>query len=404
MSKIANTRPRTYALSLALPLAMSAALVVAPAACKKAQKGQESGQESGESEETGEAGKGKPIRIAVAGPMTGQYASFGQQMADGAKQAVADINAAGGVNGRQVKLEIGDDACDPKQAVAIANQFVQKGVVFVAGHWCSGSSIPASSVYEEEAILQISPGSTSPKLTEAGRDNVFRVCGRDDQQGVVAGKFIAEKYAGKKLAVLHDKTAYGKGLADETKKNAEAAGMQTTLYEAYTAGEKDYTAVVSKLKQNGIEILFIGGYHTESGLIVRQLRDQSMDTQVIVSDAVASEEFWSITGDKAQGTFMTFPPDPRKNPKAAEVVEAFREKKVEPEGYVLYTYSAIQVWAQASKKAGKQDLDAIVKAMHANEFDTVLGPIRFDEKGDVSGANRYVMYQWKDGKYDYYEE
>src|SRR5512134_3798403 len=152
------------------------------------------------------------IRIAVVGPMTGTEATFGEQMRNGADMAVADLNAAGGVLGQNVVLEIGDDACDPKQAVAVANQVASKGVKFVAGHFCSGSSIPASDVYAEENVIQISPASTNPKLTEAGKKNVFRTCGRDDQQGAVAGNYIADHFAGQKIAVVHDKQAYSKGL------------------------------------------------------------------------------------------------------------------------------------------------------------------------------------------------
>ena len=389
---------------IATRLAILAALVLLPGGCKKEQTGQQGQTQGQEGEKESDQGKkGEPLRLVVIGPMTGQYASFGQQMADGAKQAVADINAAGGVLGRQLSLEVGDDACDPKQAVAVANQMVQKGVIFVAGHWCSSSSIPASKVYEEEGILMISPGSTSPELTDKGGDSVFRVCGRDDQQGIVAGKFIAEKFGDKKIAVLHDKTAYGKGLADETKKALEGAGVKPVLYEAFTAGEKDYTAVVSKLKQNGIEVLFIGGYHTEAGLIVRQMREQSMDTLLISGDALVSEEFWSITGDAGEGTLMTFSPDPRKDPAAAEVVKVFEEKKIEPEGYVLLTYGAIQIWAEAMKRAGKDEIGAVIQELQEGEFDTVLGTISFNDKGDVT-SKLYVMYKWEGGKYDYYQE
>jgi branched-chain amino acid transport system substrate-binding protein len=375
-------------------------LSLAGVACKKDGAGQEG--EGQPAAEQGAAKAGEPIVIAVVGPMTGQYASFGQQMAEGAKQAVADINAAGGVLGRQITLEIGDDACDPKQAVAVANQMVQKGAVFVDGHWCSGSSIPASKVYEEEGILMISPGSTNPRLTEEGGDNVFRVCGRDDQQGAVAAKFLAEKFAGKKIAVIHDKTAYGQGLADETKKNLEQLGAAPVMYEAYTAGEKDYTALVSKLKQSGIDALYVGGYHTEAGLILRQMREQGLQTVLMAGDALVTEEYWSITGAAGAGTLMTFSPDPRKNPGAVPLVEVFRKKNVEPEGYVLYSYGAIQVWAQAVKEAGGVALEPVIKVMREKKFDTVLGTIGFDEKGDVS-APGYVVYVWKDGTYGYYE-
>jgi branched-chain amino acid transport system substrate-binding protein len=341
------------------------------------------------------------IAIATAGPMTGQYASFGEQMRRGAEMAVKDINAAGGVLGQQLRLEIGDDACDPRQAVSVANNMASKGVKFMAGHFCSGSSIPASNVYAEEDILQISPASTNPKLTERGLDNVFRVCGRDDQQGAVAGNFLADKFGDKKIAIIHDKTAYGKGLADETRKTLHGRGLRETLYEAYTAGEKDYTALVSKLKLNRIDILYVGGYHTEAGLIARQMREQGMSTRLVSGDALVTSEYWSITGPAGQGTLMTFSPDPRKNPIAAGLVERFRATGYEPEGYTLYTYGAIQVWALAAEKAGSADTAKVIKVLRASKFETVLGRIGFDAKGDVT-APGYVFYEWNQGKYDYY--
>lgn len=340
------------------------------------------------------------ITIATAGPMTGQYASFGEQMKRGAEMAVKDLNAKGGVLGQQLKLEVGDDACDPKQAVAVANKFVADDVVFVAGHFCSGSSIPASNVYEEEGILQISPASTNPKLTEEGGDNVFRVCGRDDQQGIVAGDLLADEFGDKKIAVLHDKTAYGKGLADETKARLNERGVKEAMYEAYTAGEKDYTALISKMKAAGVDVMYVGGYHTEAGLMIRQAREQGYDVQLVSGDALVTDEYWKITGDSGAGTLMTFSPDPRKNPAAAPVVEKFRAQNYEPEGYTLYTYGAIQAWAQAVEGAGSTDLDDVIGALRKNKFDTVLGNIGFDEKGDVT-APGYVWYVWKDGEYDY---
>ncbi len=340
------------------------------------------------------------ITIAVAGPMTGQYASFGEQMQRGAELAVADINAAGGVMGQKLKLTIGDDACDPKQAVAVANKFASEGVVFVAGHFCSGSSIPASQVYEEENILQISPASTNPKLTEEGGPNVFRTCGRDDQQGTVAGNFLADKYAGKKIAVLHDKTAYGKGLADETKKQLNKRGIKEAMYEAYTAGEKDYSALVSKMKGAGIDVFYLGGYHTEAGLMIRQAREQGYNAQLVSGDALVTDEFWKITGNAGEGTLMTFSPDPRKNPAAAPVVQKFRDTGYEPEGYTLYTYGAIQAWVHAVSIAGTTDTMKVSDALRNNQFDTVLGKIGFDGKGDVT-APGYVFYVWKNGTYDY---
>ena len=340
------------------------------------------------------------IVIATAGPMTGQYASFGEQMRRGAEMAVKDINARGGVLGQKLRLEIGDDACDPKQAVAVANQLAGKGVRFVAGHFCSGSSIPASNVYAEEDVLQISPASTNPKLTERNLDNVFRVCGRDDQQGLVAGNFLADTFGGKKIAVIHDKTAYGKGLADETRKTLIKRRMAPALYEAYTAGEKDYTALITKLKVNRIDVLYVGGYHTEAGLMARQMRDQGMKTVLVSGDALVTDEYWAITGKAGEGTLMTFSPDPRKNPVAAPVVAKFRAIGYEPEGYTLYTYGAIQAWAQAAEKIKSTDNGKLIKALRSMKFKTVIGEIGFDKKGDVT-APGYVLYEWKNGKYDY---
>jgi branched-chain amino acid transport system substrate-binding protein len=338
--------------------------------------------------------------IAVVGPMTGQYASFGQQMKHGADMAVADINEAGGVLGKKLALSSGDDACDPKQAVAVANQMAGAGVKLVAGHYCSGSSIPASKVYAESALVQISPASTNPTFTDARPGpNIYRVCGRDDQQGGVAGKYLAKNFADKNVAFVHDKTAYGKGLAEETRKAMNAAGKQEAMFEAITAGEKDYSALVSKLKQANIDVVFFGGYHTEAGLIIRQMRDQGLATILMGGDALITQEFWSITGDAGEGTLMTFSPDPRLNPAAAEVVKRFKAKGIEPEGYVLYTYAALQAWKEAAEKAKSVEMAEVVKALNENEFDTVVGKFRFNDKGDPN-LPPYAVFRWSKGTYE----
>ena len=336
------------------------------------------------------------ITVGVAGPMTGSYATFGAQFKAGAEAAAADLT----VMGKKLKLEIGDDACDPKQAVAVANKLAGMKVPLIAGHFCSGSSIPASAVYNEAGILQISPASTNPKLTdERAGPGVFRVCGRDDQQGSVAGAYVAKTFKDKVVAIVHDKSAYGKGLADETKKALNAAGKQEALYEAITAGEKDYTALVSKLKQANVDLVYLGGYHTEAGLIVRQMRSQGMKSVLMGGDALVTAEYWQITGADGEGTLMTFSPDPRKNPAAAELVKTFRAKGVEPEGYVLYTYATFQVWKQAVEKAGSMDAEKVIKAMNGTEFNTAIGKFTFNAKGDPS-LPPYALYEWKNGNYE----
>ena len=338
------------------------------------------------------------VRIATVGPMTGSNASFGGQMKAGAEQAVADLNKAGGVNGQQIVLEVGDDACDPKQAVSVANQMASRKVVFVAGHFCSSSSIPANKVYAEEGMLQISPASTNPRLTDEGGWNTFRVCGRDDQQGIVAGGYLASEFKSRKIAILHDNSAYGKGLADETKKSLNAKGVTETMYAAYTPGERDYSAIVSRMKQAGVDVMYIGGYHTETGLIARQAQEQGMKVTIVGGDALATNEFWQIAGPAGENTMMTFPSDPRKRPTAAEAVAAFKAKGIDPEGYTLYTYAAIQVWAEGAKKAGSTDAKKVAAALHSGTWSSVLGDITFDKKGDVTKSD-YVFYVWKNGAY-----
>jgi ABC-type branched-chain amino acid transport systems, periplasmic component len=343
------------------------------------------------------------ITIAVAGPMTGSEAAFGEQFRRGATKAVEDINAKGGVLGQKLALILGDDACDPKQARSVAEEIAAKKAAFVAGHFCSGSSIPASEVYQENGILQISPASTNPTFTERGLPNVFRTCGRDDNQGKIAAEYTAAKLKGKVVAIIHDKSSYGKGLADEFKKALNAAGIKEVFYEAITAGEKDYSALVTKAKAAKVDVLYLGGYKTEGGLIVRQLRDQGMKTALMGGDALVTEEYWAITGPAGQGTMMTFSPDPRLLPQNADLVRYFRSRNYEPEAYTLYTYATIQAWAQAAEKAKTTEWKTVAEVLKSGAtFDTAIGSIGFDAKGDVVGPS-YVIYVWKDGKYAYAE-
>jgi len=341
------------------------------------------------------------ITVGVAGPMTGGEATFGRQLRNGAEQAVADINAAGGVLGKKLKLEVGDDACDPKQARSIGEKFAGMKVPVVVGHYCSSSSIPASEAYAEGGVLQITPASTNPTFTERGLWNTFRVCGRDDQQGSVAGQYIAKNFKGKNVAIINDKTTYGKGLADETQKALEKAGMKAKTIESYNKGDKDFTALVSKLKRDNIDIVFVGGYHQEAGLILRQMRDQGMKTVLMAGDALADKEFASITGPAAEGVLFTFGPDPRNKPTAKALVEAFKKKNIDPEGYTLYTYAAFQIWKAAATKANSTDGKKVAAAIKAGTWDTVLGKISYTPKGDITVID-YVVYKW-DAKGNYAE-
>ncbi|HKO08040.1 MAG TPA: ABC transporter substrate-binding protein [Alphaproteobacteria bacterium] len=347
-------------------------------------------------------GLGGEIMVATAGPMSGNDAAFGEQMKKGAEMAVRDINAAGGVLGRKLRLEVGDDQCDPRQAVPVAQSFVRKGVIFVAGHYCSGDSIPASAVYVENNILQITPASTNPMLTDSaaqkGWKTVFRTSGRDDQQGIVAGNLLASHYQGRRIAILDDQSPYGAGIANQTKRSMNEAGVQETLRQSFQKGDRDFTALVSRMKQMGIDVVYVGSYHTETGLMVKQAADQGFHPQWVSEDALVTDEFWKVAGPAGEGLIMTFPPDPRVHPAAKAVVAEFRQAGYDPLGYTLYTYAAFQVWAQAVKAAGTTDAQSVAATLRKGTYNTVLGTIQYDDKGDRQ-APGYIWYRWHDGRY-----
>jgi branched-chain amino acid transport system substrate-binding protein len=359
------------------------------------------------------------VRIGVGGPITGGGAAFGAQLKNGVEQAVEDINAAGGILGQKLVLEVGDDHSDPKEGVSVANKFAADGVKFVIGHFNSGVTIPASDVYRENGILVITPAATNPKVTDRpGMWNTFRTCGRDDQQGSVAGAIIAARFKGKRVAMIHDKTTYGQGLADETRKAMNAKGVKEVMFEGVNKDDKDFTALVSKVKAANPDLIYWGGLHDTGGLILRQLRDQGVKAPLMGGDGITDDEFAAIAGPGAEGTLMTFAPDPRTNPENKAIVESFRKKRgFEPQAYTLYSYAAVQIIKRAAEQSKSLDPRKIADVMHSGKsFDTVLGDLTFDKKGDVSNdgyvvggkkKDRYVLYTWKkgpDGRITYFEE
>src|SRR5580704_13730343 len=348
------------------------------------------------------------VRLGVGGPMTGGSAAFGAQLKNGVEQAVEDINAAGGILGQKIVLSIGDDRADPKEGVSAANKFVADGVKFVVGHFNSGVTMPASEIYRENGIVEITPAATNPNVTERKMWNIFRVCGR-------AGAMIAEKFAGKHVAIIHDKTTYGQGLAEETRKAINAKGLKEVMFEGVNKDDKDFTALASKIKGANPDLVYWGGLHDTGGVIVRQMRDQGVKAPLMGGDGLADDEFAAIAGPGADGTLMTYSPDPRNNPKNKEIVELFRKQRgFEPQAYTLYSYAAVQIIKQAAEQAKSLDTKKIAAVMHSGKvFNTVLGNVSFDAKGDVTGyivdgksKDRYVLYIWKkgaDGRITYVE-
>jgi branched-chain amino acid transport system substrate-binding protein len=357
------------------------------------------------------------IRMGVGGPMTGNDAAFGAQLRQGAEQAVADINAKGGILGQQIQLSVGDDGGNPREGVSVANKFVADGVKFVVGHFNSGVTIPASNVYQENGVLMITPAATNPTVTNRNLWNVFRVCGRDDQQGALAAAMILQRFKGKRVAIIHDKTTYGQGLADETRRAMAKGGLKDVLYEGVNKDDRDFTAVISKLRQARPDLVFWGGLHSAGGLIVRQMRAQGVKAPLMGGDGITDDEFAAIAGPGAEGTLMTFSPDPRTNPANKTIIELFRKQRMfEPHAYTLYSYASVQIIKQAAEKANSLDPKKVAEVMRSGmTFSTVLGDLKFDDKGDISNdgyvvngvkKDRYVLYEWRkgpDGRITYFE-
>ncbi|HZF36498.1 MAG TPA: branched-chain amino acid ABC transporter substrate-binding protein [Candidatus Angelobacter sp.] len=348
------------------------------------------------------AAEGSDIVIAAAGPMTGDLAVFGIQMRRGAQKAVADINAAGGVLGKQLRLEIGDDGCKRKRAPDVADDLVERGAVFVDGHFCSDASIPASSVYQAAHVLQITPSSSNPALTEdaasKGWKTLFRVCSRDDREGEFAGKWLSEHYRGKRVAIVYERSLYGPMLAIAMRSAMNAGGLSEVLYEGIGPGQRDYSGIVSKLKEANPDAVYFAGHHPEAALIVREMRAQGVQAALFGSDALETNEFATQAGAAADGVMFTRDGDLRDLPTARQVVAALRQEGYEPEGYTLYSYAAVQVWALAAAKAGSTDAAKVADALRSQPWDTVIGTLQFDAKGDPTRQN-YVWYVFKNGGY-----
>ncbi|MBF0309048.1 MAG: branched-chain amino acid ABC transporter substrate-binding protein [Magnetococcales bacterium] len=350
----------------------------------------------------GNALAAEPIRIGVGGPLSGSYAPFGEQLWRGAEQAAKDINARGGVKGRPIELIKGDDSCEPKQAVSVANRLVDSDKVHVViGHFCSSSTMPASEIYSEAGILAITPASTNPMVTERKLPGIFRTCGRDDQQGVVGADFVVKVLKAKKVAVIHDKDTYGQGLAEAARKHLQSLGVKEVLFEGLTRGEKDFNALVTKIKSLEADAVYFGGLHGEAGPLVRQMRQQGLTAPLVSGDGIVSEEFMVAAGGAqfVQGVYMTFGADPRRIPTGQKVVEAFRKSGYEPEGYTLYSYSTLEAIAAAIEATNSTDGAVLAKWLHGNTVNTIMGPKAWDAKGDLKVSD-YVMYEWTpDGKY-----
>ena len=341
----------------------------------------------------------KVIRVACVGPMTGEQAKQGKDMLEGAQLAVEEWNARGGVLGKKIELLVGDDAQDPKQANAVANKMFTQGVVIVDGHYNSSCTIPASEVYNARHMVCLTPASTNPQITDRGYPTIFRVCGRDDQQGKAAAQFLVKHMPEARVAVLDDKTTYGAGLAGEFRKNYEAlSGKQVVFAGVVVKEDQDHTPVLTNMKEAGPDVVYFGGLYPQGGLLVKQMRQLGMKAAFMSGDGTFDPEFIRIAGpENAEGAYLTFILDQEKLPTAKRVVDAYKKRFGEVGPYSLYSYEAINIALQGMVKAGAEDGLKIAEAIHGMSFDTVFGPVQFDAKGDVL-VSPYVMWQVQGGK------
>ena len=333
------------------------------------------------------------IKIGIAGPMTGPVAQYGDMQFSGARMAIEQINANGGVMGEKLKAVEMDDVCDPKQAVTVANNMVNDGVRFVVGHLCSSSTQPASDIYEDEGVLMITPASTNPDITNRGYELLFRTIGLDSMQGPVAGNYIASQNP-KSVAIIHDKQQYGEGIATAVRDTLKEKGVKIAMFDGITAGSKDFSSLVSKLKQANVDYVYYGGYHPELGLILRQAQQAGLDATFMGPEGVGNKDINTIAGDAAEGLIVTLPPSFDEKAENKALVKAFKDKGEDPSGpFVLTSYTAVQLIADGIKQADSKDPFKVAKALHNGTFQTPIGTVQYDDKGDMKSFE-FVVYKW----------
>jgi len=339
------------------------------------------------------------ITIGLVAPLTGPVAAYGAQVKNGAQAAVDAINEKGGILGEKVILKLADDAGDPKQGVSAANLLVGESVQYVVGPVTSGVAIPASDVFAENGILMVTPTATAPDLTTRGLTNVLRTCGRDDQQAEVAAAYVLKNMKDKRVAVIDDKGTYGKGLADAFRAAINAGGLKEVQQNSLTPGEKDLSALVTRIKADNVDVIYFGGYHPEGGLLARQLKDGGVNAVIIGGEGLSNTEFWAIGNEAAAGTLFTNASDALKNPASADAVKVLEGKGIPPEAFTLNAYAAVEVLKAGIEKAGKaDDTAAVAAALKSGEpIATAIGNLTYGESGDLTSPS-FSLFKWEGGK------
>jgi len=360
-------------------------------------------------------GGGEQIRIGVAGPLTGEQAKAGQDVLHGVQLAVSEWNAKGGVLGKRIVIIAGDDRADEKEAYSVAEKLANQGVCGIIGHYNSHCSIAGSRIYNQRMLPQISPASTNPKFTEQGFVNVFRTCGRDDQQGQVAADFAVKVLNIKKVAIFNDGTTYGRGLAEEFKKSLAAlqitAGTKAKnqqppveiVAEAELQPVKEgqapgYDAVLDPLISSQPDLVYFGGSYPEGAVLVRKIKERKLKSAFLAGDAIANSVYLKTGGVATEGTYFTFGPAVEDMPEAGRFYGSFKARYGEIGPYSVYAYDAATVLLQAIEKAGITSGDSLISVLHTQKFSGAMGEIDFNEKGDIKAAP-YVIWKVKGGEF-----
>lgn len=339
------------------------------------------------------------VLIGAAAPLSGPNAALGEQLRRGVQAAVDDLNATGGIRGEKLAVQFADDGCDPRKAVDVATGLVSAGVKAVIGHYCSGASIPASKVYQKAGILEISPASTNPKYTDEGGWNVFRLVPRDDAQADAAAALVADRFAAQKVAILSDQAPAFTALATRFAAALQQKGVTPALQQTFKAGTRDFAPLAQQVVQAGAGVVYISGSYVEGGLIAQALRAAGSQAQIVSPDSLVTEDYGNQAKDAANGTLSSFTYDARKFAAAQGAVQRFRDQDLNAEGFTLYAYAAVQALAAAAEATGTLDSTRLAEWLRSgNRFDTVVGPVSFDARGDLA-APAIAWFKWIDGRY-----
>lgn len=345
------------------------------------------------------------IKIGVAVPLSGVYASLGKQIVNGATIAASEINEAGGIGDDQIVIEAIDDKCDPQTASNVANQLVGRGVIIVIGHLCDRPSIEASTVYAENKIVQISPASQNPSFTEnrpLETGGTYRLAARNTQQAEVLTNFITTAAQGQKVAILNDGSVYGKGLADAILAGLKGSNVTPALIDSFEPGEERYRSLSTRVIDSGADLVFIGGVHLDSATLIRDLDRLSDSLTIVGGDGLVHPNFPKLVlesnpnRENLAGIFTTFPPDPRLLPTAKNTVVRLKKAEINPAGLVLRGYAAMKIIESAIRREGSKDFEPLTNAFNKGKFQTPLGTISFNGKGDANLVD-YAIHTWENG-------